>query len=70
MKKTALTRKAPSRFRFIGEIVGELRKVTWPTREEAIRLTIMVLIVCVVIAAFLGAVDYAFHHLVTGFFLP
>ena len=28
--------------RAIGEIVGELRRVTWPTREETFRLSIMV----------------------------
>ena len=68
--KTAPIRKAPSRFSFIGGLVGELRKVTWPTRQEAIRLTVMVLIVCVTIAIFLGAVDYGFGHLVTDIFLP
>ena len=70
MKRTAPIKKSPSRLRFIGELVGELRKVTWPTRQEAIRLTVMVLIVCLAIAIFLGAVDYGFGHLVTDIFLP
>lgn len=44
--------------RFYRETVGELRKVSWPTREEAIRLTGIVLIVLAVMAAILGAVDW------------
>jgi len=44
--------------RFYRETVGELRKVSWPTRNEAIRLTGIVLIVLVVMAIILGAVDW------------
>ena len=42
------------------EVRGELRKVTWPTREESIRLTIIVLIVTILFAAFLWVFDYFF----------
>jgi preprotein translocase subunit SecE len=45
--------------RFYRETVGELRKVSWPTREEAIHLTIVVLIVLAVMAIILGTVDWA-----------
>jgi preprotein translocase subunit SecE len=61
-------RRLPS-FRFIGDIIGELRKVTWPTREEAIRLTIMVLIVCAVVGVILAVLDYGFGLLVQDVFL-
>jgi preprotein translocase subunit SecE len=44
--------------RFYRETVGELRKVSWPTRAEATRLTIIVLIVMAVMAAVLGLVDW------------
>ena len=43
--------------RFYRETLGEIRKVSWPTREEAIHLTIIVLIVLVAMALLLGAVD-------------
>ncbi|MBM4445891.1 MAG: preprotein translocase subunit SecE [Chloroflexi bacterium] len=56
--------KKRSRFAFIGDIIGELRKVTWPSRRDTIRLTIMVLIVCVAVGLFLGALDYGFAELV------
>ena len=42
--------------RFWRETVGELRKVSWPTRPEAINLTIIVLIVLVVMSIFLGVI--------------
>jgi preprotein translocase subunit SecE len=45
--------------RFYRETVGELRKVSWPTRAEATNLTIIVLIVLVFMAIILGGVDWA-----------
>lgn len=38
----------------------ELRKVTWPTRARSIKLTFLVIGFCVVIAAFVGVLDYVF----------
>jgi len=52
-----------SRFSFFAEVVGELRKVRWPTRQEALRLTILVLVVCIVLGAILGGFDWAFAKL-------
>jgi preprotein translocase SecE subunit len=49
---------------YIREIISELRKVTWPTRDETIRLTIAVVVVAVTIGAMLGGVDLAFNWLV------
>ena len=51
------------------EVITELRRVTWPSREEVIRLTIMVLIVSAVVGLFLGGVDYVFNFLMTEFIL-
>ena len=52
------------RFTFFSDIIGELRKVVWPTRQETIRLTLIVLGLCVVMGVLLGAVDYGFSELV------
>lgn len=49
--------------RFYRETVGELRKVTWPTREEATNLTIIVVIVTFGMSAFLGIMDFLFTRL-------
>ena len=46
------------------ETVGELRKVTWPTKEEALKMTKIVTIVVLATAAFLGIVDVIFSRLV------
>lgn len=48
--------------RYIRETRGELRKVTWPTREEAWRLTAIVLGVTAAFAIFLWAVDALFAN--------
>lgn len=57
------------RFSFIGEIYGELAKVTWPSREEAARLTLLVIGVSAVVGVFLGLWDFGFSQLVERAFL-
>ena len=49
-----------SLFGFFREVWGELRRVTWPTREEATRLTVLVLIVSTAFGLFLGGADLVF----------
>jgi preprotein translocase subunit SecE len=48
---------------YVKETIGELRKVTWPTRSEAWNLTIVVLIVLFVMTVFLGSLDLAYSQL-------
>lgn len=51
--------------RYVRETRGELRKVTWPTREESWRLTLIVLAVSAATALFLGVIlDTAFSNAV------
>ncbi len=50
--------------RFWRETVAELRKVVWPTREQAINLTLIVVVTVVAMSAFLGAVDYILTQIV------
>jgi preprotein translocase subunit SecE len=49
--------------RFFRETMGELKKVNWPTRQEATNLTTIVLIVIGVMAIFLGTLDILFSRL-------
>ena len=49
--------------RFFRETIGELRKVHWPTWPEARRLTIIVIIVLIFMALFLGLVDWGANQL-------
>lgn len=55
-----------SLFRFFGEVFSELRKVSWPTRQEATRLTVMVIALSATIGLFLGLVDMAFARMISA----
>ncbi len=57
------------RFRFISEIIAELRKVVWLSRREATYLTVLVLIVAIAVGLVLGAIDYGFTNLVDKLFI-
>lgn len=51
--------------RFFRETSAELRKVSWPSRQEALSLTRIVIIVMVIMGAFLGSMDWLFFRLFT-----
>ncbi len=55
--------------RFTRETVGELRKVTWPTYQEAWNLTKIVLLTLLAMAILLGSLDYVFSLIVTKLLL-
>ena len=63
------TKRSGSRFRIIGEIIAELKKVVWLTRREVAYLTLLVLIVAVTVGLVLGAIDYGFTNLVNKLLL-
>jgi preprotein translocase SecE subunit len=48
---------------FLRESRQEFRHVNWPTRRETTRLVAVVVAISLVVAAFLGAVDYLFLYL-------
>ncbi len=47
----------PRAVTFLNEVWAEMKKVHWPTRRESYAATLVVLIVTVVIALYLGLVD-------------
>ena len=49
---------------FLGEVWTELKKVHWPTRKETYAATVVVVVITLIVAVFLGLVDYAVSHLV------
>ncbi len=49
--------------RYLKEVRAEMRKVTWPSRAEATRLSTIVVVVLLVASAFMALVDYAFSWL-------
>jgi len=48
---------------YIKSSVEEMKKVTWPTRKETYNYTILVILISLGTAAFLGALDYVFSAL-------
>ena len=57
-RKDEKSRRQPNAIsRYVRETVGELRKVSWPSRQEAINLTIIVLVVMIIMSIFLWLVD-------------
>ena len=52
--------------KYFNETRAELRKVTWPTREETRNLTTIIVIVTVAMAIFLGLLDYIFQIVTAG----
>ncbi len=47
-------------FSFFGEVFSEMKKVTWPSRQETTRLTMLVLAVSIAIGAMLGVLDFLY----------
>ncbi len=50
--------------RFWRETLAELRKVVWPTRDQAVNLTIIVVLTVLAMSAFLGVIDLMLTNLV------
>lgn len=61
-----MARETPKENRIVQyfrETRAELRKVVWPTREEATNLTVIVVVTIIVMSIFFGTVDYLLTQL-------
>ena len=54
---------------FFKEVYLEIKKVNWPTKEETIRYTMVVIGVSAAVAVFLGGLDFIFSRLLDIFIL-
>jgi len=52
---------------YLKETKGELKHVSWPTRNQAILFTVIVIVFSFVVAIFLGAFDYIFAMILKMF---
>ncbi|MBA4137005.1 MAG: preprotein translocase subunit SecE [Opitutus sp.] len=52
---------------FFGELVAELQKASWPTREELKDSTIVVIVACVLLGLFTSVSDFALYQVVDLF---
>jgi preprotein translocase subunit SecE len=50
--------------KFLKEVQTELKKVVWPTRPQALRLTTIVIGVSLAVGLYVGALDYLLTKLV------
>jgi preprotein translocase subunit SecE len=53
---------------FFQDVVKEMKKVTWPTKEELIESTKVVIVVCVVFALFTYVIDIFINGAFKGIF--
>ena len=63
---SALRESGPRAVTFVSEAWSEMKKVTWPTRNETYAATSVVLIVTGIVALFLGLVDFILSYIVQG----
>lgn len=57
--------RAPAqRGSFVRESYGELKKVEWPNRPQVLTGTVVVIIACAIVGAYLWVADQAFKNLV------
>jgi preprotein translocase subunit SecE len=52
---------------FIRQTIDELKQVTWPTRDEVVRLTLVVLVISVIVGVYIGGIDFALTALTEAF---
>ncbi len=65
-KKDKKEKKPSGIQRWWRETIGELRKVSWPTPQEAWRLTKIVLLVVAFTSIVLGTLDFIFSKVITA----
>ncbi len=52
---------------FVGEIIDELKKATWPTRQELRDSTLVVIVAAVILGLFTSISDFALYQVVDLF---
>lgn len=67
--RSGLAAAASWRPRFVMDIINELRKVVWPSRQDTMHLTVVVVIVSVLVGAALGGIDIGFGWLIDNLLL-
>jgi len=54
---------------FFKEVYVEMKRVSWLSRKEIVKYTLIVLAFTVIFAAFLGGLDYIFTLIIKNFIL-
>lgn len=54
---------------FLKDARTEIKKVIWPTRQQAIRYTLGVIVISLAVSLFLGGLDFVFTFILNTFVL-
>lgn len=60
----------PSPLQFLRSVKLEMNQVKWPSHQETVRMTIMVIIVSAVVAGYAGGLDVVFTSLLQKLINP
>jgi len=52
---------------YLREVVREIKQVTWPTRQQTIDKTLLVIVVSVIVSLYLGILDVLLQKFITWF---
>lgn len=55
--------------KYIKEAQAEIKKVTWPSRQQVMQYTAIVIIISVLSTLILGGLDIFFNHILTNFII-
>jgi preprotein translocase subunit SecE len=47
---------------YLKDTLAEMRQVSWPTQQQALLYTVLVIVISIVVSLFLGAFDFLFTH--------
>jgi preprotein translocase subunit SecE len=53
---------------FFQDVIKEMKKVTWPTKEELLESTKVVIVVCIILAVFTYVIDMIISQAFKGIF--
>lgn len=65
---TGLLYRNETAYGFCDDVAGELKKVTWPTSKEVRASTIVVVVVTLIAAVILGAMDFGWGRITEWFY--
>ncbi len=54
--------------KFFEDVLKEMKKVTWPTKNELMESTKIVIIVCMILAVFTYVIDMVINQVIKGIF--
>ncbi len=52
---------------FLSGPLSEIKKITWPTRQETIKYTLTVIVICIIVAIVLGLFDFLYMQLLESY---